>query len=536
MAKSSLNQVIKSLKDTGKSKIGYATKQYDQVLKALQQSKYKIEQATGGSIMGKYSSYGDVEGLQFTSDGFSQDRQVAIWRMKLNRWGAMPVKIVDSGHVMIGVTQKQFSVGPKQYECPHVLQVQGTDSVNGLPDYFLVGAKIDATDMAVSYFNYMFMKRGQDDEQISVNEMSELINSGILEAQLIFPKANISLNVDIVGSTQISNHSVIYLNNCILGSNGWEKTGLKVQAKVGDEVVQLAPNGGNYKYILQGKTYNFKNNSIDDFGRVQYQKEWVGLDGTGKVPAVEILEAEEVDVYVRLFISMENQSKAGSIIKKTFSQNVFKTYGEMIVNTSTASPVTTGGTAQVQLMQGINKFKNCIHWGVNRRPKKRSKEQLRYVYGGGHATFIFQGQNGPAKLESAGANSALVTPLFVPEGMNGDLDCSAFALMVWGSSGIFQQTAKIPCPTTAIMWNMNPNSYAAYLKPQYTLQIHNITPTTTFLPGDWVVSGPGKHVAVVYDANAKLTIESMNSDVQNRSVVGKITSKYKKIIRVVDKK
>jgi hypothetical protein len=67
---------------------------------------------------------------------------------------------------------------------------------------------------------------------------------------------------------------------------------------------------------------------------------------------------------------------------------------------------------------------------------------------------VWQGDNGPAKLEKAGQGSELFSPLFVPTNFDGDFDCSSFALLVWASSGIFIENTKIPIIATSICLSM----------------------------------------------------------------------------------
>ena len=84
---------------------------------------------------------------------------------------------------------------------------------------------------------------------------------------------------------------------------------------------------------------------------------------------------------------------------------------------------------------------------------------------------------------------------------------------------------------------MNANSYDAYLKPQYTLQIIEMTPGVPLLPGDWVVTGAGKHVVVVYDGNTSQVIDVSSKDSKNQTTLRKYNFGLgKRIIRVVDKK
>lgn len=540
MAKSSLDQAVKKLVETGKSKIGYSTaNQYKDVLEALQQSKYKVTDAEGGSVQGRYSSYGDVQSLQFDSNGFSTDPNAAIWKMKLNRWGAIPV--LSEGLVVMGGTERQKGLAEKgefpNQECPYKLEIQSSEGVNSLPDSFWVGAKIDVSDTAVNYFNKMFLSGGDHDVKVQAHHLASLIRCGYLYAEMIFPKLNASFNVDIVGNTLTSNHNVIYLNNCIIGSNGWDKTGLKVQANIDGKTVQIAPNGSSYKYHLQGNNYNFKSRSIDNFGKDKYNQ-WASpaVNGTQKLMPVNIMEQDDVDVYVRLFMTEENQAKINTILTMKYSHEVYNTYGKLIANSSTASPIPTGGSPQVQLAIGIDRWKRCVYWGDAAKPKKRCKEQLRYRYSGGHDTFTYQGQNGSDKMEQAGQGTPLFSPLFVPNNWDGDLDCSSFALMVWCSSGLFKQTAKIPCPSTISMMSMTASSYDEYLKPQYTLQIHQMTPTIPLLPGDWIVKGPKQHVVVMVDETTSQVIQVSSKDVKNRTTLSTYNVRAcRRIIRVVER-
>jgi hypothetical protein len=79
-------------------------------------------------------------------------------------------------------------------------------------------------------------------------------------------------------------------------------------------------------------------------------------------------------VYVRLFLNSDDRQKVNDLLPKTYSENIYSTYGKMVQNATQASPLTTGGLAQVQLRQGLEKFKNCIYWGNEAKPQKRSKE------------------------------------------------------------------------------------------------------------------------------------------------------------------
>lgn len=535
-----LQQAINNLGESGKTRIGYKVDSYKQALDALQKSKYINAQSQGGTTVGKHYSYEQVDSMQFDANGFSVDRKAAIWKMDLTNYGPVPV-VNDRGNSMLACVVGQYGTQVERYECPNVLDTQDVNTVNTLPDSFMVGAKIDLTGTAVSYFNKMFHEQGGDssEDDITPTQMSGLAYNGFLKAELIFPTAKKSVYVDVIGQAKNSNHSMFYLNTCIIGCSGWDALGVAVNCTVDGKSSQIVPKSSMPKNVLQGKSYNFNSRSITGFGAAQY-KNWANKRNNGQLkgdPSVQVDKISGERVYVRLFLNSDDRQKVNDLLPKTYSENIYSTYGKMVLNATQASPTTTGGLAQVQLRQGLEKFKNCIYWGNLVKPKKRSKEQLRYRMGGGHSTFTFQGQNGPAKLESAGQNSALISPLFVPNSWDGDLDCSSFALMVWGSSGIFQQTAKIPCPSTASMMGMHANSYDAYLKPQYTLQIIEMSPGVPLLPGDWLVTGADAHVVVVYDGNTSQVIDVSSGKSKNQTSLRKYNiGRGKRIIRVVDKK
>ena len=535
-----LQQVMDKLGETGKNRMGYKVDSYAQALSALQKSKYINAQSQGGTTVGKYYSYEQVDSMQFDANGFSVDRKAAIWKMDLTNYGPVPV-VNDRGNSMLACVVGQYGTQVERYECPNVLETQDVNTANTLPDSFMVGAKIDLTGTAVSYFNKMFHEQGGDssEDDITPTQMSGLAYNGFLKAELIFPTAKKSVYVDVIGQAKNSNHSMFYLNTCIIGCSGWDALGVAVNCTVDGKSSQIVPKSSTPKNVLQGKSYNFNNRSITGFGAAQY-KNWANKRNNGQLkgdPSVQVDKISGERVYVRLFLNSDDRQKVNDLLPKTYSENIYSTYGKMVQNATQAAPLTTGGRAQVQLRQGLEKFKNCIYWGHVAKPQKRSKEQLRYRMSGGHGTFTYQGQNGPAKLERAGQNSELISPLFVPNGWDGDLDCSSFALMVWGSSGIFQQTAKIPCPTTAIMMGMNANSYDAYLKPQYTLQIIEMTPGVPLLPGDWVVTGADAHVVVIYDGDTSQVIDVSSKDSKNKTTLRRYNLGLgKRIIRVVDKK
>jgi hypothetical protein len=124
--------------------------------------------------------------------------------------------------------------------------------VNTLPDSFMVGAKIDLTGTAVSYFNKMFHEQGGDssEDDITPTQMSGLAYNGFLKAELIFPTAKKSVYVDVIGQTKNSNHSMFYLNTCIIGCSGWDDLGVAVNCTVDGKSSQIVPKSSSPKNVL----------------------------------------------------------------------------------------------------------------------------------------------------------------------------------------------------------------------------------------------------------------------------------------------
>jgi hypothetical protein len=55
--------------------------------------------------MGETYSWDKVNSLTFDSNGFSNDQKAAIWKMKMNRYGAVPIT-TPANNVLIATTER----------------------------------------------------------------------------------------------------------------------------------------------------------------------------------------------------------------------------------------------------------------------------------------------------------------------------------------------------------------------------------------------------------------------------------------------
>ena len=62
------------------------------------------------------------------------------------------------------------------------------------------------------------------------------------------------------------------LNTPILGSNGWDETGITLNATLTDiqqtsREIQIIPSGGEYEFSCLGNSYNYVTGTIKNFNR-----------------------------------------------------------------------------------------------------------------------------------------------------------------------------------------------------------------------------------------------------------------------------
>jgi hypothetical protein len=134
-----------------------------------------------------------------------------------------------------------------------------------------VGAKVDLTGLALSYFNTMFCSRGAS-HKMEADALAQLVALQLLNAEVIFPNAGEkgdSALVGILGQTPIRDNAILYINNCILGCNEWKSFGVDVRGTNSNGSQSLI-SGGKYQFALEDATYDYKTNSIKDFGREKY--------------------------------------------------------------------------------------------------------------------------------------------------------------------------------------------------------------------------------------------------------------------------
>ena len=528
---------------SGKTKIGYTVSTYGNALDALQKLRFIPDEDNAVPILGKPRSYKDVSGMQFNANGFSDDRNAAIWKMQLRQWGAVPLLSSETNRVCIAGTGKETNESRQRNECPFVL-----DKNQYTEQKFKVGVKVDLTDLGVAYFNEMFCSRGQDDQKIDASGLSALVNSGCLFVEIIFPQADTAAFAGIIGQTSISDNATIYINSCILTCQGWDKFGLTLFAQAGQSNFQVAPSGtGTYKFPLQGNNYNFKQASIQDFGRTKYN-EWCNRSGTtsGDIP-VKLVQAAAVNVFVRFYIPSEFRGNAEMWLPKNYSHNIYKTYGDLIRESSSVARNRSGGSASVAIKSALDGWINMIYNEKNISTRQYNPQSLRYVIGAGHGvSFKFQGQEGQIKFSSAGQNSNLIAPLFIHQGPNPHhMDCSSFSCCLIYDSGLFDESKELPSFNTS-GFKGAAAAWKPLLKPQYDVIDFDIDGTTQIQSGDilyFTADEKGTtygHAAVVHSADngVLMTLEINTGKKDNLKVLKRNhrnISEYNHVIRFVDK-
>lgn len=525
--------------NTGKTRIGYTVSAYNQALKALQKLQF-IPDQENPTILGKKRSYQQVQGMEFDANGFSIDRDAAIWKMQFRQWGAVPLLSSQTQRVCIAGTGKQTDETRQRNECPFSLNKNHYTEQS-----FNVGVKVDLTDLGVAYFNDMFCSRGQDDEKINSSNLAGLVNSGCLFVEIIFPKANSAGFAGIIGQANISNNATIYLNSCILACQGWDKFGLRVQGSAGANKIQIAPNPSTYKFPIDNATYNLKQSSITKFGRTQYNS-WCNRSASavGDVP-VMLYQPQSVQVFVRFYIPSEFRQNAEFYLPNNYSHNIYKTYGDLIRQSMTVGR-TQGGSAAVSIKAALDNWRNMIYNERNISTRQFNPNSLRYVLGAGHTSFKYQGENGSVKFSVSGETSGLHTPLFIHTGTDPhQMDCSSFSCCLIYDSGIFDETKTLPSFATSGFQNAA-NQWKPLLKPQYDVIDFPLDDTNQVQAGDIVYfRGDEKgsaygHAAVVYN-NQPGSLETLEINTGKRYNLKvwkqnmRRLSEYNHVIRFIDK-
>ena len=188
MAKSSLNQVVKSLKDTGKSKIGYATKQYEQVLKALKQNKEIIIQrvrAANGinptvDTSMQYSTYSGITSTSWDTavtdaDGFLTQGDKFLYQGVLNTkcYGSF----IAEGDLH-GEGSKKYCISSNSSDIVQLMgdmglpneltRVNVVNSANkmGGKSPFKIGVALNFGKFVMPFFNKFFNQKNWDEGQL----------------------------------------------------------------------------------------------------------------------------------------------------------------------------------------------------------------------------------------------------------------------------------------------------------------------------------------------------------------------------------
>lgn len=539
----SLGERIRQLAQTksGKSKIGYGVDGYSDVMDALQKAKWQ-RLGANTEVLGVTRSYEDLQGMQFDANGFSMNPNDAIWRMQLGQWGNVVVQTSD-GKYQIGVSERERleknNSAVKHPLPPNFPIVGGSSSVSTAA--YTIGAKLDVSNLGVAYFNQMFCSRGQDDQKITEPQFGALVASGYLCAEVIFPTKNVAYITSVVGTTQISNHSTIYINRFCVGSPQWKDSGLRVTADYGDDKgVQLAPNGSTLKLVSNGCSYDYNSSTIkidgsaiNDGKMLQWKKDAAPLTN----PPVVLVQQPLTTAFIRLFVPTQHKGKVKNFLPQSHSQNLYATYGSSITD-AYVQQRQRGGIAQMMI---INAMKEWEHAKYNEFDSNgnRVRDSLRYVFGGGHSAWKYQGENGSVQFRKRGASSGQrIAPLFVSSNSGENIhnyDCSSFVAMVIYDSGMFRQNLSPPSFASGSL-KSSVNKFKQVLKPQYDCQYISIKDYKTDMQaGDVIFYERGQsgrstgHVALVWSVDKSTgkirTLEIQTKNARNKNVLRQRTIK-----------
>lgn len=550
-----LGERIRKLAQTksGKSKIGYGVDGYSDVMDALEKAKWQ-RLGANTEVLGVTRSYEDVQGMQFDANGFSMNPNDAIWKMQLGQWGHVVVQTSD-GKYQIGVSERERSEknnsGVKHPLPPNFPQLVGSSSVSSAA--YTIGAKLDVRGLGVAYFNKMFCSRGQDEQKMTEPQFGALVASGYLCAEVIFPAKKGAYITSVVGTTQLTEHSTIYINRLSLGSPQWKGSGLRVTADYGDEKgVQLAPNGSALKLVSNGCSYDYNNSTIkidgaaiSDGSMLKWKKDAAPLTN----PPVVLVQQPLTTAFIRLFVPTQHRGKVKNFLPQSHSQNLYATYGSSITN-AYVQQRQRGGIAQLMIIDAMKAWEHAKYNEFDSNGN-RVADSLMYVFGGGHSAWKYQGEKDEkdrVRFRKRGASSGQrIEPLFVSNN-NGEnihnihnYDCSSFVAMVIYDSGMFRQDLSPPSFGSGTLQS-TVSKFKMALKPQYDCQYIEIKDYKTDMqPGDIIFyksnqSGRSSgHVALVWsvdESTGKIrTLEIQTKYARNKNVLRQRTIKQASVFR-----
>lgn len=322
----------------GKGMIGYSVSSYKNVYEDLQKARYNITGAnidaaatSGSGMFGVQKSYADVlePKAEYDSNGFSKDKEIAMWKMQLRLKGGLPVfQTQHSSYSIACLEHQKNQPSNNANQVPLDLQLGAATT-----QLFDVGCFIDIADLAISYFNTMFCSSGEAGKFDS-SSLWKLVANKCICAEVVFPKVKDAGMIGVIGQCNLSNNATLYVNPSIFGCSGWGNKQVSVKVSVNNgENVEVVPTGSKYKFPMQGATYNHAKCSIDKYGKLQYDK-WEKNSSTRRGGEIlSLIYNDAQPVYVRFFIPTEKKSVADNlgVIPQGCSPNIYRPYGSSTV-------------------------------------------------------------------------------------------------------------------------------------------------------------------------------------------------------------
>ena len=475
MAGESLFQLVsQALSQKNKSAIGYTVKGYQGVLADLQQDLYG-----GGAGGGKNDVFGvrrldytGVENMDFDENGFSK-KDKAIRKMKITTTGACPVKYQQAYDIAYYPHESPSNAqgnpfGNAAEMCPCFLTQDTAQSIT--VDNFKLGAAIDLHNLGLKYF------KNYSNTNVTFEEhmLTKLLTNKCLRAQVIFPRKNKSLLVDVIQHTPFTNMACIYLSTPIASSGQWKDSGVTVNIKANNKTEAFIPNGTVYTSAVNGKSYYVGKGTMDGMSKKDY-KNWVENSAEKYIHPKHTLQLQKpapIECYVKLFIPEEKKSIAQEFLPDKINPSIFQQYQNYINDTSGS------GSASQNIYQGQL---SAILQGLARAwsgvATNSGAGSISYSLG---AKTLVRGNHGSLYSSTTGS----VTPIFSTTSGKLILDCSSLACFLMFNSGVIRDDIQtVSCYPTSNLLNF-PDYLNKLLKPGYKAVLLDNTDPKQIKTGD----------------------------------------------------
>ena len=549
-----LHELVSQTNDDGKNRktVGYSISSYAGVLSALEKANI-ISGGGNDAVMGvRRPDFSKVAEMIYDNSGFSNDLTSGIWKMALTFHGAAPIKqTAEAWYDIVKFPgesiEKAKNMGVDRKVCPYFLSQESLDWVT--TEDFSVGAHIDLCNLGVKYFNHFYANGLTNFYKQGVIE--ELVRSGYMVAQIIFPQKNTYKIVKILGQTSISKCATITLNSSLLACQGWEDLGINIRVtQNGRNPVQFMPNGTEYVHPCQGQIYYSSSGNIGNFNRSNFKERWLSYS----MPNVVSVDSQRVtlemelprmgECFVRLFIPNEYKNEALRIIGTPPNEHIFQEYPGKLEYIQGSVAEFTGNVAS-RIAGTVNK------WATVGQTKAMGSgtNKIYYTTNTSFRPFQFVRGNGPTYISAS--LPVPFKPMFGhPQNLNA-LDCSSFiSMIIWDSGVVRDDVNTVPAFNSdsfcspSIVQNIN-----KYLKPEYEAKYIDLIDGSQVQSGDILCITKEErlrfhnehrnygHVAIACpEGDIQHTVEiGITTNASGTKKSGRPYTYYKHIIRIVEK-